>query len=71
MVRLTDDDYQTARKQLEGHLDWMAQLSDQSDEPLRMEEKSIPICKQCPYYNGKIRLCGPIGSSTGHINNIG
>lgn len=71
MVRLTDGDYQTARKQLEGHLDWMAQLSDQSDEPLRMEEKSIPICKQCPYYNGKIRLCGPIGSSTGHINNIG
>ena len=72
MVRLTPDDYQKARKELEGHLEWMAQLSvtnTESDEPPRLEKEAIKICKQCPYYNGKIRLCGPIDANTGHINN--
>jgi hypothetical protein len=72
MVRLTPDDYQTARKELEGHLEWMAQLSvtnTESDEPARMEKEAISICKQCPYYNGKIRLCGPIDANTGHVIN--
>jgi hypothetical protein len=72
MVRLTPDDYQTARKELEDHLDWMAQLSvtnSESDEPDKLEIGDIKICKQCPYHNGKIRLCGPVGTYTGHINN--
>lgn len=69
MVRLTDDDYQIARKELEGHLDWMARLSDQSDEPDRMKKEDESKCKQCPYHNGKIRLCGPVGTKTGHVNN--
>lgn len=74
MVRLTPDDYQTARKELEVHLDWMAQLNvtnTESDEPARMKKAEASKCEQCPYYNGKIRLCGPIDSFTGHINNIG
>ena len=74
MIRLTPDDYQKARKELEGHLEWMAQLSvtnTKSDEPPRLEKEAISICEQCPYYSGKIRLCGPIDSFTGHINNIG
>ena len=74
MVRLTPDDYQTARKELEVHLDWMAQLNvtnTESDEPARMKKSEASKCEQCPYFNGKIRLCGPIDSFTGHINNIG
>ncbi len=70
MVRLTDDDYQKARKDLESHLDWMAQLSvtnNKADEPDRLD--TISICKQCPYHNGKIRLCSPVGNNTGHVNN--
>ena len=70
MVRLTDEDYQTAREELKDHLDWMAQLSvtnSESDEPVRLVD--VSICKQCPYHNGKIRLCGPVGTKTGHINN--
>ena len=72
MVRLTDEDYQTAREELKDHLDWMAQLSvtnSESDEPDKLEVGDIKICKQCPYHNGKIRLCGPVGDKTGHINN--
>ena len=74
MVRLTPDDYQTARKELEVHLDWMAQLNvtnTESDEPARMKKSEASKCEQCPYFNGKIRLCGPIDSFTGDINNIG
>ena len=70
MVRLTPGDYQTARKELEGHLDWMAQLSvtnTESYEPVRLGD--VSICKQCPYHNGKIRLCGPVDTKTGHVNN--
>jgi hypothetical protein len=72
MVRLTDADYQKEREKLEGHLDWMAQLSvtnSESDEPDKLEVGDIKICKQCPYHNGKIRLCGPVGTDTGHVNN--
>ena len=69
MVRLTDEDYQTAREELKDHLDWMARLSDKSDEPDRMKKADAPECTQCPYYNGKIRLCGPVGTKTGHVNN--
>jgi len=67
MVRLTPDDYQKARKKLEGHLEWMALLSDQSDEPEKETDKSK--CAQCPYHIGQIRLCGPFGEKTKHINN--
>jgi ATP-dependent exoDNAse (exonuclease V) beta subunit len=72
MVRLTPEDYQTARKELEGHLEWMAQLgvtNTESDEPPRLEKEATSICEQCPYYSGKIRLCGPIDANTGHVNN--
>ena len=68
MVRLTDDEYQQSRQELQNHLQWMAQLSisnDESDEPVRLGD--VSICKQCPYHKGSIRLCGPIGSATGHI----
>ncbi|MCS5533911.1 MAG: UvrD-helicase domain-containing protein [Candidatus Poseidoniaceae archaeon] len=72
MVRLTDDEYQQSRQDLENHLQWMAQLSitnDGLDEPSRLAQDEISICKQCPYHNGQIRLCGPIDTYTGHINN--
>jgi hypothetical protein len=68
MVRLTDDEYQQSRQELQNHLQWMAQLSisnDESDEPVRLGD--VSICKQCPYHKGSIRLCGPIGYATGHI----
>jgi hypothetical protein len=68
MVRLTDDEYQQSRQELQNHLQWMAQLSisnDESDEPVRLGD--VSICKQCPYHKGSIHLCGPIGSATGHI----
>jgi hypothetical protein len=74
MVRLTDEEFQESRQDLQAHLLWMAQLSvtnAESDEPPRLEKEAISICKQCPYHNGKIRLCGPVGDKTGHINNIG
>jgi hypothetical protein len=70
MVRLTDDEYQQSRQELQNHLQWMAQLSitnDESDEPGQLAKDEISICKQCPYHKGSIRLCGPIGSATGHI----
>ena len=70
MVRLTDDEYHQARQDLQNHLLWMAQLSitnGEDDEPGQLAKDEISICKQCPYHKGSIRLCGPIGSATGHI----
>jgi hypothetical protein len=70
MVRLTDDEYQQSRQDLQNHLLWMAQLSitnGEADEPGQLAKDEISICKQCPYHRGSIRLCGPKGSVTGHI----
>ena len=43
-------------------LAWMAELSAEANslqEPDRLEGLDNATCKQCPFYRGDIKLCGP------------
>ena len=60
MIRLTDADYEKAKSDLYSLLEYMAALSATPrliEEPERITD--IEICKKCPFFSGKIKLCGP------------
>ena len=61
-IELTLDEYKQAKTDLENHLLWMAELSAEANslqEPDRLEGLDNATCKQCPFYRGDIKLCGP------------
>ena len=61
-VELTEKQYEDSKKDLQNHLNWIAELAAESEsvmEPEKLEGAQNPICMKCPFYKGDIKLCGP------------
>jgi len=68
MIRMTDDDFTKARKDLDELIDWIgrtAALGEGAKPPARLPMSESSTCEACPFYNGSIRLCGPEGERLG------
>ena len=61
-VELTERQYEDSKKDLQNHLNWIAELAAEPEsvmEPEKLEGAQNPICMKCPFYKGDIKLCGP------------
>ncbi len=68
VVRMTDEQYRTALKDLQNLIQWAGEISavgENATPPQRLPMEEIETCKQCPFFNGNIRLCGPQGIKLG------
>ena len=68
VVRMTDEQYRTALKDLRHLIQWAGEISaigENAEPPKRLPMEEIETCKQCPFFNGNIRLCGPKGIKLG------
>ena len=69
MVQLPDSLYEEAIHELNQHLEWraaVAAIPENLDAPDRREDDEE--CTSCPFYQGKIRRCGPVGQEIGLID---
>ena len=61
-VELTEEQYEQSKKDLQNHLNWIAELAAEPkslQEPERLEGENNATCMKCPFYRGDIKLCGP------------
>jgi ATP-dependent exoDNAse (exonuclease V) beta subunit len=61
-VELTEQEYVQSKKDLQNHLNWIAELAAEPkslSEPERLEGAENATCMKCPFYRGDIKLCGP------------
>jgi hypothetical protein len=68
MVRMTDDDYEKARLDLNELIRWIGEteaLEEELAPPSRLPVEQSATCDSCPYYSGSIKLCGPKGERLG------
>ena len=66
MVQLSRGAFDQAKSDLRAHLDWRASvhLNPHMEEPPRLASGAL-ICRQCPFYRGDLRRCGPQGEPLG------
>ena len=68
MIRMTDDDYEKAKKDLDSLVKWMgetAAMGEESEAPSKLPMAEKQTCYKCPYHSGDIKLCGPEPEKTG------
>ena len=68
IVQLSQGAFEQATSDLKAHLNWRASvhLNPDMEEPPRLSS-GAEICRQCPYYRGDLRRCGPEGEPLGFI----
>ena len=66
MVQLSQGAFDQAKSDLRAHLDWRASvhLNPHMEEPPRLASGAV-TCRQCPFYRGDLRRCGPQGEPLG------
>lgn len=71
MVELSQGAFEQAKKDLRAHLNWRASvhLDQNMEEPSRLPSGSA-TCRQCPFYRGDLRRCGPEGEPLGFIHQM-
>jgi len=70
LIQLSDEEFSQARSDLNDQLQWIGHLAavpDALEEPARLDAHHAHHCQTCPFFTGKIRLCGPQGSELGFI----
>lgn len=69
MVQLSEGAFAQAKKDLKAHLAWRAtvHLNPHAEEPRRLPSGS-ETCRQCPFFRGDLRRCGPEGEPLGFIH---
>jgi hypothetical protein len=72
IVQLSTTAFEAAKDDLKTHLDWRAtvHLDVEADEPNRQPAGSS-ICRDCPFYRGDLRRCGPEDEPLGFLNLLG
>ena len=61
-VELTEKQYEDSKKDLQNHLNWIAELAAEPEsvlEPERLEGIQNTTCLNCSFFRGDIKLCGP------------
>ena len=68
IVQLSQGAFEQATSDLKAHLNWRASvhLNPDMEEPPRLPS-GAEICRQCPYYRGDLRRCGPEGEPLGFM----
>ena len=71
IVALSQGAFDRAKDDLRAHLDWRAtvHLDALIEEPERLESGS-ETCRQCPFYRGDLRRCGPKGEPLGFVAHL-
>ncbi|MEL0331115.1 MAG: UvrD-helicase domain-containing protein [Candidatus Poseidoniales archaeon] len=71
IVALSQGAFDRAKEDLRAHLDWRAtvHLDALIEEPERLESGS-ETCRQCPFYRGDLRRCGPKGEPLGFVAHL-
>lgn len=68
MIRMRDEEFELAKKDLESLIQWSGEMSvsgEGQEAPLRLPVEQKSTCEKCPFYTGTIKLCGPIGEKLG------
>ena len=68
MIRMRDEEFELAKKDLESLIQWSGEMSvsgQGQEAPLRLPVEQKSTCEKCPFYTGTIKLCGPIGEKLG------
>jgi hypothetical protein len=71
MVQLSQGAFEQAKKDLRAHLNWRVSvhLDPHMEEPARLPS-GAETCRQCPFYRGDLRRCGPEGEPLGFIHQM-
>ena len=71
MVQLSQGAFEQAKEDLRAHLNWRASvhLNPHMEEPPRLPS-GAETCRQCPFYRGDLRRCGPEGEPLGFIHQM-
>ena len=70
LIQLSEEEFSQARTDLNKQLQWIGHLAavpDSLEEPPRLDAHDAHHCQTCPFFAGKVRLCGPQGSELGFI----
>ena len=68
VVRMTEEEYKKSLNDLHELINWIGEVTAASENytpPERLSEENIGTCRQCPYFSGSIKLCGPKGHPLG------
>ncbi len=72
LVSWNDSEQKIKQQNLDELLNWIAKSSMNQieiDEIKRQPPEKSEICEKCPYNSGPIKLCGPLGSEIGLVEN--
>jgi len=71
IVQLSQGAFERAKEDLNVHLSWRASvhLNPLVEEPPRLGA-GAETCRQCPFYRGDLRRCGPEGEPLGFIHRL-
>jgi len=69
LVEMTGAEFDAATTAASDLMRWMVHLSidpEAIEEPERLPSDEAGTCAGCPYYRGRVRLCGPEGEPLGY-----
>jgi hypothetical protein len=70
LISWKDSEQKQQQIRLNELLKWIVKSSTEqveTEEIQRQPSENAEICEKCPYYSGKIKLCGPLESQIGLI----